>query len=165
MSRIEDPNDRLRRKIDVLARVQADVVTGRATVFLSFDAGDRTVRGSVVTLDGGDAAEGTAVVRVHQGTPEKVVYVYQPVKLVDGTFADNLKETGFAVDAYSSRPGLRRLLERARRKPDGDGVRPVRPGRWRSVDPAWQGRVVILTDRRLAAVWKAGAISLRRSWC
>jgi hypothetical protein len=100
MSRIEDPNDSPRHKLDVLGGTQAQIVTGKATRFRQFKVDDRRVRGSVVTADQGQPAPGQVLLRVHRGTARKPDYAYQTVKLVQGAFSAALEAEGHTVDAY-----------------------------------------------------------------
>lgn len=100
VSRIEDPRDTPRHKIDPLGGIQAQVVTGRATRFQRFGGEGKRVYGSVVTADGGVPASGQVILRIHRNSSGMPDYEYQTVKLEQGAFTATLQSEGSAVDAY-----------------------------------------------------------------
>lgn len=98
---IEDPNDSPRHKVDTLSGVDMEIVRGKATRFQRFIAEGPRVAGSVATVDGGQPAQGHALVRTWHGDRAKPEFRYKRFKLrSDGSFSGSPEHQGWAIDAY-----------------------------------------------------------------
>jgi M6 family metalloprotease-like protein len=100
LSRLEDPGDEPRHKVDIMGGAQAEIVTGRKTRFERFRTQSGRVSGSVVTVAGDSPAAGKVIVRLHDPAESREPFVFQTVKLVKGAFAITMKHKAKAVDAY-----------------------------------------------------------------
>lgn len=118
LSRVEDPNDDPRHKVDVLSGAQAQVVTGKKTRFARFGGGRARRRQSSHGC-GGEAR--------HRAGPaaSDEPFAYQTAKLAKGASEISMEQKAKAVDAYyAPAPGFGdcwsdqiTLVKRAVRKP------------------------------------------------
>lgn len=100
LSRVEDPNDEPRHKVDVLSGAQAQVVAGKKTRFERFGVKGGRVFGRVVTVAGEKPATGQIIVRLHRPAASDEPFAYQTAKLSKGSFEISMEQKAKAVDAY-----------------------------------------------------------------
>jgi len=104
---IKDPNDTPRHAKELLGGAQAQIVTGRATLFRDFQANQDRAAGFVTTTDDGDGVTGGKVIVLLRTEPAKEP-VYQEGDVHNGEFFIRLEQSQWrtAQAYYVSAPGF-----------------------------------------------------------
>ncbi|PFI78827.1 CARDB domain-containing protein [Bacillus cereus] len=101
---IEDPREKP-HTAQVFGGAQVQVVTGRATEFKSIDIDNKTVRGSVVTIDDGNPVpDGKIILILSSGTGKSEGKTYQMTEISNGNFSARIRHECEYIEAYFTPP-------------------------------------------------------------